>query len=204
VIDEGAVSPPSESADEVWREPSMTEAFVDGYTLRIPGTRSDVRVRTVLRTVLAASIAALLLPSLRNFGGFSTPVAVVAIVIAIQAYRAAQLQQRLGRPSSRPIAAAGGLIAAALIAVVPFVVVSWLFGPAPGDAPLYIATRAVIERVGVLGFFVGFLVALWLVAVVIQRRGRSRVQNREAEIEAAIRRERDARARATGTLTRAS
>jgi hypothetical protein len=200
VIEAGTASPPAERNDVTWREPSLQEAFVDGYSRRVPGTPFDLSVRTVLTTVLVATLAALLLPSVRS--GISTPLLVVTAVLLTQAYRAARLQQRLGRPSTRAYAAVAGLIAAAMVAILPFVAVSWLFGPAASDAPVLIVIGAVIQRVGALAFVLASFASLWILALVFQRRQRRPGgQPREAVIEAAIRDERDARARAQGTST---
>jgi hypothetical protein len=200
VIEAGAASPPAERNDEAWREPSLQEAFVDGYSQRVPGTPFDLSVRTVLTTVLAATLAALLLPSLRS--GISTPLLVVAAVLLTQAYRAARLQRQLGRPSTRVFAAVAGLITAAMVAIVPFVLVSWLFGPAATDAPVLIVIGAVIQRVGALAFVLASFASLWILALFFQRRQRRPGgQPREAVMEAAIREERDARARAQGSST---
>ena len=200
MIDENAEGAPEGPQYLGWREPSLREAFIDGYSQRVLGPPFDLNVRTLLTTVLATTLAALLLPSLRS--GYSTPLLVVAAVLLTQAYRAARLQQQLGRPSIRAYAAVTGLIAAAMVAVVPFVLVSWLFGPAPADAPVLILIRAVTDRVGVLAFVVLSFGSLWLLALFFQRRQRRPGgQPREAVIEAAIKDERDARARAQGRST---
>ena len=168
MVDDSAKSAPEGPRYIGWREPRLREAFVDGYSQRVPGTRFDLNTRTLLTTVLAATLAALVLPSLR--GGISTPIGVVVVVILIQAYRAARLQQQLGRPSTRAYAAVAGLIAAAMVAVLPYVLVSWLFGPAASDAPVLVVIGAVIQRVGVLAFLVGSFGSLWLLALFVQRR----------------------------------
>ena len=200
MIDHNAESTAEGPRYPSWREPSLRVAFLDGYSQRVPGTSFDLNVRTLLTTVLAATLAALLLPSLR--GGISTPIGVVVAVILFQAYRAARLQQQLGRPRTRVYAAVAGLIAAAMVAVVPFVVVSWLFGPAPADAPLLIVIRAITDRVGVLAFVVGSFGSLWLLALFFQRRQQRRGgPSRDAVIEAAIKDERDARVAAQGRTT---
>ena len=200
MIDVSAVNAPEGPRDDGWSEPTLREAFVDGYSQRVPATPFDLSVRTVLVTVLVATVAALLLPSVRN--GISTPLLVVTAVLLTQAYRAARLQQGLGRPSTRAYAAVAGLIAAAMVAILPFVAVSWLFGPAPRDAPVLNVIGAVIQRVGALAFVVVSFASLWILALFFQRRQRRPGgQPREAVIEAAIRDERDARARAQGTST---
>ena len=199
MIEAGVASTTETSTDQGWREPSLREAFIDGYSQRVPGTPFDLSVRTVLTTVLVATLAALLLPSLRS--GFSTPLLVVAAVLLTQAYRAARLQQQLGRPSTRVYAAVAGLIGAAMVAIVPYVLVSWLFGPAPSDSPVLIVIGAVVQRVGAMAFVLGSFVSLWILALFFQRRQRRPGgQPREAVIEAAIRAEHDARARAQETL----
>jgi hypothetical protein len=200
LIDDNAGRVPEGPRYPGWREPSLREAFVDGYSQRIPGTPFDLNVRTLLTSVLAATVAALLLPSLRS--GIFTPLLGVVLVILISAYRAARLQQQLGRPSTRAYAAVAGLIAAAMVAIVPFILVSWLFGPTFERAPLLVAINAVIRRFGILVFFVLFLGSFWVLAVILQRRQRrAGGQPREAVIEAAIRDEQDARARAQGRST---
>jgi hypothetical protein len=181
------------SHDSRWQEPTVRDALIDG--MRGDLRRGQSFIRLAILPMLALTVLAFLLPSLSASGRTPTIWIVVAVVLALQVHKAVRLQQRLGRPTSRAVAAGFGVAVVAAIVLVPFVLVSWNFGPSVAEAPLTSVIEFAITRLGVLPFVILSLgLPLALLVVADRRFLRARRVRIAEETEAAIAQERAARA----------
>jgi hypothetical protein len=175
------------------------DAFVDGYTGRYLTTGG--LARTLVAPTIVLVILAVLMPSVREARSLSTTVPIVVLVIAYQTYRAASIERRFGRPTSRSLTAAAGVFGAAFTLLAPFALVSLTFGQTIDNAP----TTRLIEALAANQPWVlaGVVVAFSAVALGAILAFRNALSGRsalgQAETELAIRREREARARSSAS-----
>jgi hypothetical protein len=185
-----------ETATDAWTEPTIWDAFVDGFENR-PAARDGWWLRDLIASAIALMVLALLFPSIRNVERIPTTITIVVAIVGLVCYRTANLQQRLGRPRSRVIAATAGVLVGAVTLLAPAAIVSWLFGPNMETAPFTRLLNAVTTRFP--AGITGFAATLGLIAVVVllatYRRGQSKAATRAAELDAFVAREREDRAR---------
>jgi hypothetical protein len=185
-----------ETVTDVWTEPTVWHAFVDGFANR-PDARDGWWLRDLIAPAIVLMVLALLFPSIRDVERIPTTTTIVVALVGLLCYRAATLQQRLGRPRSRVIGAIAGVLFGAVTLLAPFAIVSLVFGPNMETAPFTQLLNAVTARFP--AGFTGFAATLGLVASVAllatYRSGKSKAARRAAELDAFVAREREARAR---------
>jgi hypothetical protein len=187
----------STANEEGWREPTLTEAFLDGASGRVPSIE-NVQLRSLLGPILVIALVGVLLPDIRAMAaGASYPpfisLFVLVPILAVQAYR---LQMRFGRSPTHGLAAALGVLVILPIFLVLLVGASIIVAHAPGESPVERAIDALSSVGDPMLLLVAVLAGTAVVLVVSVAVGRGRRVEREAKLAAAIEHEQTARAAA--------